>query len=300
MSLVVVGSVALDSVETPSDKRTDQIGGSGSYFSYAASFFSPVALIGVVGNDWPSEFSELLEAKGVDISGLEMLEDLDTFRWSGRYQPNMNDRDTLDLQLGALAAFNPKLSDAAKKSEYVFLANDPPALQRDILQQCESPKLSIADTMDHWIETERSDLDALLAEVDGLIINDSEAILMTGESNLVVAAKKLLAQGPRIVIVKKGEHGVMFFSKEATFVLPAYPTGDVVDPTGAGDSFAGAMMGRIAETGDFTADGFRDALGYATVLASFNVEGFGLETLEKLDRDKINARLSEFREMARF
>ncbi len=300
MSLVVAGSVALDSVVTPTERRDDLLGGSGSYFSYAASFFTPVRLVSVVGEDWPAEHTELLQSRGIDTSGLEMLAGAKTFRWTGEYARNMNERQTLDVQLNAMEQFDPVLSEESRRCKFLFLANDPPQLQMKILRQCPGALLTVADTMDLWIDNERDALIELLGQVDGLVLNDGEALMLTGEDNLIQAGQAVREMGPRFVVVKKGEHGAMFLSRHETYVLPAYPTPDVVDPTGAGDSFAGGMMGYLAEQGNFEPDTLKRALAYGTLTASFTVEGFSLEGLKKIEREDIEQRLEEYRRMLSF
>jgi sugar/nucleoside kinase (ribokinase family) len=300
MSLLVVGSVALDSVETPTETRENVLGGSAVYFSVAASFFSPVRLVGVVGNDWPRENTALLEARNIDASGLQVLPDVKTFRWRGRYHRDMNIRDTLDLQLNALERFDPELSEDFRRSQFVFLANGSPRLQMKVLEQCPGASLTVADTMDFYIRTERDALDELLRRIDGLVINDSEARMLTGEDNLVAAGQKVCAMGPRFVVLKKGEHGAMFFSKHEIYVLPAYPTARVVDPTGAGDSFAGGMMGYLAEQGNVDPKTLKEALAYGTLAASFTVEDFSLDRLCAIDREVLERRMSEYRKMLSF
>ncbi|HUT13974.1 MAG TPA: PfkB family carbohydrate kinase [Thermoguttaceae bacterium] len=300
MSLVVVGSVALDTVETPSQRREDVLGGSASYFSYAASFFAPVRLVSVVGEDWPAEHTRLLESRNIDTSELYVVPGGKTFRWTGKYQPNMNDRDTLDVQLNVMDDFNPTLSEESRRCRFLFLANDPPQLQMRILEQCPGTTLTMADTMDLWINNEREGLLELLERIDGMVLNDSEAILLTGEDNLVRAGHLVREMGPRFVVIKKGEHGAMFFSKHETYVLPAYPTPDVVDPTGAGDSFAGGMMGYLAAQGSFDPKTLKEALAYGTLAASFTVEDFSLDGLKKIERADLEHRMEEYRRMLSF
>src|SRR4051794_15564713 len=249
MPLLVVGSIALDSVETPHGVVDDALGGSATYFSYAASFFTPVRLVGVVGEDFPGEHRQLLEGRNIDTSGLIIEKGGLTFRWRGKYEGDMNTAQTLEVHLNVLGTFNPDLSPEFAETPFVFLANGSPAMQRRVLAQARNRKLAVADTMNFWIETQRDELYALLREVDGLVLNDGEARMLTEEVNLVRAGWKVLDLGPKFVIIKKGEHGAMFLSAEETYVMPAYPVGDVVDPTGAGDSFAGGFMGYLASIG---------------------------------------------------
>jgi len=300
MPLLVVGSVALDSVITPTDSRDDVLGGSAVYFSYAASYFSPVRLVGVVGDDWPQEHTDLLKARQVDTSGLQVVAGKETFRWRGEYEPNMNDRETLEVHLNVFAEFDPVLPEEFTRSPYVFLANGSPSLQLKVLDQVPAAKLTVADTMDLWIQTEHDALMKLLQRVDGLVLNDSEAKLLTGEQNLVTAGHRVRAMGPKFVIVKKGEHGAMFFGENDTYVLPAYPTTDVIDPTGAGDSFAGGMMGYLAEKDSFEPAVLKEALAYGTLAASFNVEDFSLEKMKQVERADIDRRMEAYRKMLSF
>ena len=305
MSLLVVGSVAIDNVETPSERRDDLLGGSATHFSYAASFFTPVRLVGVVGEDFPQEHVDLLESRKVDTAGLLRREGGKTFRWTGRYLPNMNDRETLDVQLNVFGEFDPVVPDQHRDAKFVFLANGVPAVQAKVLSQAPDRKIVVADTMDLWINEHRADLDSLMAQLDGLMLNDSEAKLLTGKENLVEAGEAVLGMGPRFAIVKKGEHGSMYFGRDEqgaleAFVLPAFPTREVVDPTGAGDSFAGGMMGYLVEQDKVDGATLKSAMAYGTVVASFNVEGFGLDQVKKIDRDTINSRLDEYKRMLSF
>ena len=300
MPLVVVGSVALDTVETPTERRDDLLGGSATHFSYAASFFTNVRLMGVVGEDWPTEHTEMLNQRSIDTSGLQIVPGGKTFTWAGRYHDNMNDRDTLDTQLNVFGEFDPELPEDYRHAKYVFLANGVPAVQMKVLSQVPGRKLAVADTMDLWINNTREDLDKLLKQLDGLVLNDSEAKLLTGTENLVAAGHQVREMGPKFVVIKKGEHGAMFFSEHETYVMPAYPTEKVIDPTGAGDSFAGGMMGYLSEQDNFEPATLKTALAYGTLTASFNVEGFGLERMQEITRDDIEARLEAYRKMLSF
>ncbi|MHC5544489.1 PfkB family carbohydrate kinase, partial [Singulisphaera rosea] len=246
MPLLVVGSVAFDSVQTPHGVVDDALGGSATFFSYAASFFTPVRLVGVVGEDFPNVHREMLEARQVDTSGLIIEKGGSTFRWRGKYEGDMSTAETLEVHLNVLGTFNPDLSPKFAETPFVFLANGSPSMQRKVLSQAHKRQLVVADTMNFWIETQRDELYALLREVDGLFLNDGEARMLTEEVNLVRAGRKVLELGPKFVIIKKGEHGAMFLSAEESFVMPAFPLADVVDPTGAGDSFAGGFMGYLA------------------------------------------------------
>jgi len=300
MPLCVVGSVALDSVETPTEKRDNVLGGSAVFFSYAASFFTSVRLAGVVGDDWPAENTAMLQARGIDTAALQVVPGGKTFRWRGKYLPNMNDRETLDLQLNVLAGFDPVLPETYRRCKFLFLANGSPVLQMKVLEQCAGASLIVADTMDHYIRTEPAELRKLLRQIDGLVINDSEAKLLTGDDNLVRAGHAIRAMGPSFVVLKKGEHGAMFFGQHETYVLPAYPTPTVVDPTGAGDSFAGGMMGYLAEQGNFDPKTLKTALAYGTLTASFTVEDFSLDRLRQIKREDLDRRMEEYRRMLSF
>ena len=300
MPLLVVGSVALDSVETPHGVVENALGGSATFFSYAASFFTPVRLVGVVGEDFPPAHRELLEGRKVDTSGLVVEKGGKTFHWKGRYQGDMNTAETLEVHLNVLGTFNPDLSPKFAETPFVFLANGSPTMQRKVLSQARKRQLVVADTMNFWIETQRDELYALLKEVDGLVLNDGEARMLTEEVNLVRAGFKVLDLGPRFVIIKKGEHGAMFLSAAETFVMPAYPVGDVVDPTGAGDSFAGGFMGYLASVGKTDMASLKTALAYGTVVASFTVEDFSLRRFQRTDREEIDRRLESYRAMMSF
>lgn len=300
MSLLVVGSIALDSVETPSDRRDNVLGGSAVFFSTAASHFSHVRLVGVVGEDWPREHTDFLQSRNIDTSGLHTVAGGKTFRWRGKYQPNMNDRETLEVQLNVLGEFRPVLPAAFRQSRFVFLGNDSPRNQLQVLDQASGCELSVADTMDLWINIERDHLMELLRRVDGLVLNDSEAKLLTDDENLVRAGHRVREMGPKFVVIKKGEHGAMFFSEHETYVMPAYPTARVIDPTGAGDSFAGGMMGYLAEQNDFSPRTLKQAMAFGVVVASFTVEDFSLDRLKEVDRGDLDRRVDEYRQMLTF
>jgi len=300
MPLVVVGSVALDDVETPTEKRKNLLGGSGAYFAYAASYFTSVRLVSVVGEDWPREHTELLNSRNIDTAGLEVVPGGKTFRWTGKYHRDLNRRETLDVQLNVMAQFKPVLPEVYRRCEFLFLANDPPSLQIDVLEQCPGTRLTMADTMDLYINNQREDLLELLKRIDGLMLNDSEAKLLTGEENLVAAGHRVRELGPRLVVIKKGDHGAMFFSQHETYILPAYPIPNVVDPTGAGDSFAGGMMGYLAEQGDFDPKTLKKAMAYGTLAASFTVEDFSLDRLKQIEREDLDFRMEEYRRMLSF
>ena len=300
MPLLVVGSVALDCVETPTDKRDDVLGGSAVFFSYAASFFSPVKMIGTVGEDWPQQHTTFLEKRGIDTSGIEVIKGGKTFRWRGRYLPNMNDRETLEVHLNVFGEFKPKLQANHRDSKFVFLGNAAPVTQLSVLDQVPDAKLTVADTMDLWINIQRDELEALLKRIDGLVLNDSEAKLLAEDENLVRAGHKVRAMGPKFVVIKKGEHGAMFFSEHEMYVLPAYPTSQVLDPTGAGDSFAGGMMGYLANKDRYDPQSMKEALAYGVVTASYTVEDFSLDRLAGIDRADLDRRVAEYRQMLTF
>jgi cytidine kinase len=300
MSLLVIGSVALDSIHTPQDSRDDVLGGSAVYFSCAASFFTTTRLVGVVGDDWPAEHTRFLQAHGIDTSGLHVVSGGRTFRWRGKYEDNMNDRTTLEVQLNVLGEFQPVLPDAFRRCPFVFLANGSPQAQLRTLDQLIGPRLVVADTMDLWIRESYDELRQLFRRVDGLVMNDSEAKLLTEDANLVRAGHKIRELGPKFVVIKKGEHGAMFFSDYETYVLPAFPTAQVIDPTGAGDSFAGGMMGYLAECDSFEPRTLKTAMAYGILVASFTVEDFSLDRLKNIDRAEIDLRLEKYKRMLSF
>lgn len=300
MPLLVAGSVALDSVHTPHEVREDVLGGSAVYFSYAASFFTSVRLVGVVGEDWPPEHTQFLQARRIDTSGLHVVPGGKTFRWRGKYLPNMNDRQTLEVHLNVLADFDPVLPDDFKRCPYVFLANGSPRAQMKVLDQLSGPLLVVADTMDLWIREAHDELMQLFRRVDGLVMNDSEAKLLTGDENLVRAGHRIRELGPKFVVIKKGEHGALFFSQYETYVLPAFPTERVIDPTGAGDSFAGGMMGFLSERNDFEPRSLKKAMAYGILVASFNVEDFSLERMKGISREDLEFRMQQYQRMLSF
>ena len=299
MNLLVVGSIGIDTVETPTARRENLLGGSAAYFAYAASFFTKVALVGVVGKDFPNEHTKLLRDRDIDLSGLEIASG-DTFRWTGRYHENMNDRDTLEVSLNVLGTFDPKVPAGFADSEFVFLANATPAVQLKTLAQMKKrPTFVAADTMNLWIEIARHDLDALLSRIDAIVMNDSEARLYTDERELLRAGKKIQAKGPATVIIKKGEHGALIVSKSGNFSIPAYPLEEVIDPTGAGDTFAGGIMGYLASGGKVTTESLRRAVAYGSVVASITCQDFSLDALQKTNRAAIDARYRELLDLVR-
>ena len=291
MPLLVTGSIGLDTLETPAGKREQVIGGSAIYFSYAASFFTPVRLVGVVGEDHPKHLFKVFEGQEVDTGGIEIRKGSKTFRWHGSYVKDMNEAVTVEVDLNVLAERAPKIPQNFLDSKYVFLANTHPVLQQEMLASLKAPRLVVADTMNLWIQTQREELVKLLGKIHGLVLNDGEARLLTEERNLITAARQVLKMGPKFVVIKKGEHGCLLVSDRGAFVLPAYPTEQVVDPTGAGDSFAGGMMGYLATQGGITsAATLKRALAYGTVVASFTISDFSLEGIQRANRDQIDDR----------
>ncbi len=290
MSLLVVGSMAYDSVETPAAKIDNALGGSATFFSAAASYFAPVNLVAVVGEDFNFKDIEFLQNKNVDLTGLT-TEPGKTFRWAGKYLANMNDRETLDTQLNVFEHFNPVLPDKFKDSEYVFLANINPDLQYNVIQQVKNPKFVAMDTMNFWITGFLPDLKKTLSVVDALVINDSEVRLLSGQDNLFKGAKIIQNMGPRILIIKKGEHGSMLIHRDSYFSCPAIPVENLFEPTGAGDTFAGGFMGYLTMTGDISNDNLRRAVLMGTIMASFAVEDFSVNRLKELPKTEIQQRI---------
>lgn len=299
MKIVVVGSVAFDNVETPFGKVENVLGGSATFFSVAASFFAPVSVVAVVGEDFPASELEFLRSRGIDTEGIEIAAGR-TFRWTGRYHEDMNLRDTLDLQLNVFADFQPKVPRSYREAEICFLSTIHPGLQKSVLGQLGKPRLVGADTMTHWIQQTRGELEALLADVEVLTVNDEEARLLSGERNVVHAARKILALGPKSVLIKRGEYGVLHFSSDSIFAVPAFPLEQVFDPTGAGDAFAGGFIGYLAKSGDFAAPSVRRAIVYGSVMASFVVEDFSLNRLRALGGDDVERRYRQFVALTEF
>jgi sugar/nucleoside kinase (ribokinase family) len=295
MTLLVVGSTAFDTIETPHGTATDCLGGSSTYFSLAARLFTKVRLVSVVGSDFPAAHRRLLEERGVDLGGVETKPGK-TFRWHGRYAADMNSRQTLDVQLNTFGDFKPQVPAAFRDTPFVFLANGSPGTQASVLDQVKPPRFCVADTMDLWIEHEREGLLALMRRIDGLIVNDSEVKQLTGKTNLIQAGRAALAMGPKLVIVKKGEHGCFVFSNFFHYALPAYPTETVVDPTGAGDSFAGGFMGYLANCDSVSLWNMKRAVAYGTVTASLTVEGFGVDRLADVSRETVERRFHELQQ----
>jgi cytidine kinase len=300
MSLLVTGSIGIDTVETPFGKRTDVIGGSAIYFSYAASFFSPVRLVGVVGDDCPRDLLNVFKGRSVDTSGLEIRTGSKTFRWHGSYLKDLNEAVTVEVDLNVLAERAPKIPEKFLDSQYVFLANTHPVLQQEMLGTLKSAKLVVADTMNLWIQTQREELCKLLSKIHGLVLNDGEARLLTDKKNLIAAARDVLKMGPKFVVIKKGEHGSLLVSERDTFVLPAFPAEKVVDPTGAGDSFAGGMMGYLATQMSLSPATIKRAMAFGTVTASFTIADFSLAGLAATTRDQIDDRWQEFKSAMSF
>ena len=300
MSLLVVGSIALDTVKTPVEEHGDLLGGSASYAAAAASYFSPVNLVGVVGGDFPQAEFDFWKSRKIDSTGVQRVEGK-TFRWSGEYSWDLNTRETRSVALNVFENFEPELPMSYRQTDFALLANIAPALQSHVLKQMEKPRFVVADTMDLWIETTRADLDALLPDVDLLILNDSEAREMTKETSLIKAGLGIRKMGPRYVAIKKGEHGALLFGENEFFSCGAYPLEDIHDPTGAGDTFAGGMAGYLASTvRKVTFTDLRKAMIYGSVLASFCVEAFSLERLRNLTMDQINERYETFKLMSQF
>ena len=301
MSLLVTGSIGIDTVKTPSGIRENCLGGAAIYFSMAASFFSPVRFVGVIGSDCPFDLSEIFAGRNVDLAGLELRAQSKTFRWTGSYHENMDDRTTECLELNVLAEAPPKVPEAFKDSEFVFLANTAPALQHELLGQVEKPVFVAADTMNCWIQNHLNDLKALLKKIDCLIINEDEARMLANECNLIKSGQKILKMGTGLVVIKKGESGSIMCSSDGDiFILPAFPADDVKDPTGAGDSFAGGFMGYLAQTGRTDFETLKTAVAYGTVVASFTIADFSLDGLTSTDRANIDKRLQELRNITQF
>jgi len=299
MSVLIVGSTALDSIKTPNAENPRLLGGSASHAAVAASFFSPVKLIGVVGEDFPKKYLDLYRRHKIDLSGLQILSGK-TFHWSGEYEINMNNRRTLLTELGVFENFTPHLPEAHKKSEFVLLANIAPALQHHVLDQMQRPKFVAADTMDLWLNNALYNLLKLLPRIDCFVLNDGEAHQLTKEENVFVALKKIHRLGPKYVIIKKGSHGSILSGPRGYFICPAYPLSKVVDPTGAGDSFVGGMMGFLAAAHGSIENNFRRAMIYGSVVASFCCEGFGLTRTTKIKRADIEKRVKELEKLTRF
>ena len=299
MSVLVTGSVALDSVKTPTEEHCDLLGGSASYASVAASFFSPVNMVGIVGTDFPKKYLELYSQHGINLDGLQIGEGK-TFRWSGEYEWDLNKRRTLSVCLNVFETFQPKLPGNYRQTPYILLGNIAPQLQIHVLSQIERPKFIVADTMDLWIETQREALNDLLRKIDCIVLNESEAREFTKQTSLIRAGRLILKQGPKYVVVKKGEHGCLLFADNLFFSAPAYPLEDIHDPTGAGDCFAGAFTGYLAKTDRIEHDSLRKAVVYGSVIASYCVEAFSLDRLQTLTSAEIEQRYQLFKLMSHF
>jgi sugar/nucleoside kinase (ribokinase family) len=299
MSLLVVGSVALDTIETPFGKAVDALGGSATFFSAAASLFCNVQLVGVVGDDFPMATLDFLEKRNVDLSGLDQQAG-ESFRWSGVYSFDLNARETRETRLGVFAEFRPSIPPAFRDARWVFLGNIDPELQLEVLEQVRTPRLVACDTMNYWIEGKREALLRLLARVDLLMVNDSEARELSGDYNLLRASRWIQNHGPEMVIVKKGEHGAILFTRDLIFFAPGFPLEEVFDPTGAGDAFAGGFVGYLARAGATTPEHLRRAMIYGSALGSFAVERFGVERLMTLSSTEVDERVTRFRELTAF
>ncbi len=299
MSLLVVGSVALDSVKTPFGEKERLLGGSATHFSVSASMFTPIRLVGVVGEDFPEEHLEFLRSRRIDLEGLEVAKGK-TFHWVGEYTENLNEAITLETHLNVFADFRPKLPGSYQTSKYVFLANIDPDLQMNVLDQVEKPEFVACDTMNFWIEGKPEALWEILKRVDALIINDGEVRMLAGEGNLVKAARRILQEGPKTLVVKRGEYGALLFDEEEEFWAPALPLDDLSDPTGAGDSFAGGFMGYLASHGEINHENFRRAIIYGSTMASFNVQAFSLDRLRTLSPEEVEERAQSFKSLADF
>lgn len=299
MPLLVVGSIGLDSVETPHGKVEEVLGGSAVYFSWAARFFAPVRLVGVVGTDFPQHFKKLLSNGVIDTGGLREQEGK-TFRWKGSYQGTMHSATTLSVELNVFGQFDPRVPETFRDSRFVFLANGLPSLQQQVLEQMKGPEFVAADTMNHWITERKNELLEVLKRIDALILNDEEARQLTGQANLIKAARDLQSIGPKYIIIKKGEHGAILTTPKGFFLIPGFPTEHVKDPTGAGDSFAGGIMGYLASRRTVTEETLKKAIVYGTIIASFNVEDFSIHRLQRITMADIENRRREFEAMARF
>jgi sugar/nucleoside kinase (ribokinase family) len=298
MTLLVVGSIAFDAVKTPFGERERMLGGSAVHFALAASFFTDVRVVGPVGDDFGEQEYEVLRERGVQTEDIERVEGGRTFFWKGEYEWNLNIRHTLDTQLNVFGDFQPKLSEESKQADMIFLANIQPDLQREVLEQCPGARLAALDSMNLWIETARDSLVKTIGGVDLVIINDDEIRQLTEQPTLMRAARDVMAMGPRHVVVKQGEYGACLFTGDAFFSLPAYPLESVIDPTGAGDSFAGGFLGYLASQGGADDEiTMRQAMTYGSALASFNVEEFGVERVQRLTRQEIDERYADFRRM---
>ncbi|MBX7045337.1 MAG: sugar kinase [Ignavibacteria bacterium] len=301
MSLLVVGSMALDTIETPFGKAEYTLGGSATFLSTSASYFiNDIKLVGVVGYDFPQKEIDFLQSRGIDTAGVEILKDVKTFHWHGKYHYDMNTRDSITTELNALGVFDPKIPDDYKACEYICLGNIDPNIQQKVIKQISNPQIVMCDTMNFWIEGMRDEVVKTLGLVDVLVINDSEARLLTGEYNLITAYRKMREMGPKVIVIKKGEHGAYLFTDDAIFSAPAYPLEQVFDPTGAGDTFAGGMMGWLCKSKSLTEDNLKLSVIYGSTMASLCVEEFSLEGIRNLSQDKIRDRFNAFKRLTHF
>lgn len=297
--ILIVGSIAFDTLHLGGKCHSKVLGGSATYASMAAAHFNPVQLVGVVGQDFPDSATKLLRDRGVDLSGLEIAQG-DTFHWEGRYSEDLSSRETLRTDLNVFAEFKPKIPQSFRRAPFVMLGNIDPTLQIEVLDQIEKPAFVLADTMNLWIDIRQNELKTLCSRVDMLVLNDEEARQLTDKANLVHAAKALRALGPKQVVIKKGEHGALLFQNDDVFALPALPLSNVVDPTGAGDTFAGAFIGHLARSNDFSASNLRRSLAYGSVLASYCVEGIGMERVTKVTTAEVDGRFEQLRRITSF
>lgn len=302
MSLLVVGTVAFDAIETPFGKTDKIVGGAASYISLAASYFTKdIQLVSVIGDDFPDSFLNTLKLQGINLDGLQIKKGEKSFFWSGKYHNDLNNRDTIDTQLNVLANFDPIVPESSKNCEFLMLGNLVPAVQQSVISQLSSrPKLIVLDTMNFWMNIAMDELKKTIASIDVLTINDSEARQLSGEYSLVKAAQKILEMGPKVLVIKKGEHGALLFNKEEVFFAPALPLEEVFDPTGAGDSFAGGFIGYLAKTKDISFENMKRAIIFGSAMASFTVERFGTEKLIGLTQDQINERVQQFVDLVQF
>jgi sugar/nucleoside kinase (ribokinase family) len=301
MSLIVVGTMAFDAIETPFGKIDQIVGGSATYVAYAASnFVQPINQVSIIGYDFPQEEIAELKTRGVVMDGVEVIKDKKSFFWSGRYHEDMNSRDTLVTDLNVLADFDPKLPDGYLDSEFVMLGNLQPKVQMNVIKQLKNPKLIVMDTMNFWMESAMPELEKVLKKIDVLLINDAEARQLSGQYSLVRASKTILGMGPKFLIVKKGEHGALLFHADKVFFAPALPLEEVFDPTGAGDTFAGGFMGHLARTKDISFENMKTAIIVGSAMASFCVEKFGPTRLKEISKEDIDKRLQQFRELVNF
>ncbi len=302
MSLISVGTMAFDAIETPFGKTDQIVGGSATYVAYAASnFIKPVQQISIIGYDFPKEELEELKSRGVEMDGVELVTDKKSFFWSGRYHEDMNSRDTLITDLNVLADFKPKVPEAYQGAEFLMLGNLSPDIQLSVINQLrERPRLIVMDTMNFWMEIALDDLKKVLKYVDVLLVNDAEARQLTGQFSLVKAAKKILAMGPKYLIIKKGEHGALLFDSDSVFFAPALPLEDVFDPTGAGDTFAGGFIGHLAKTGDISFENMKRGIIVGSAMASFCVEKFGPTRLKEISKSDISSRIQQFKDLVSF